>query len=132
MEVELITGRTHQLRATFAAEGAPIVHDTMYVGIYKHVCVACRCVCICTVWVQTHLTPQPPSPKKHRYTPLAGFFLDDEDDPAIQAIYPICVEPSAPTGIGLQCSALTFLGRTVEAGTPWWRQQTQQQGGCGN
>lgn len=31
VEVELITGRTHQLRATFAAEGAPIVHDTMYV-----------------------------------------------------------------------------------------------------
>ncbi len=29
VEVELITGRTHQLRATFAAEGAPIVHDTM-------------------------------------------------------------------------------------------------------
>ena len=31
VEVELLTGRTHQLRATFAAEGAPIVHDTMYV-----------------------------------------------------------------------------------------------------
>lgn len=29
VEVELITGRTHQLRATFAAEGAPIVHDVM-------------------------------------------------------------------------------------------------------
>lgn len=31
VEVELLTGRTHQLRATFAAEGAPMVHDTMYV-----------------------------------------------------------------------------------------------------
>lgn len=34
MEVELLTGRTHQLRATFAAEGAPIVHDTMCVYLW--------------------------------------------------------------------------------------------------
>ena len=61
-----------------------------------------------------------------RYQPLANFCLEDEDDPAIQAIYPLCVEPTAPTGIGLQCSALSFLGRTVQAGEPWWRQGRPQ------
>lgn len=30
VEVELITGRTHQLRAQFAAMHAPIVGDDMY------------------------------------------------------------------------------------------------------
>lgn len=65
--------------------------------------------------------------QKNRYTPLAGFFLDDEDDPAIQAIYPLCVEPTAPTGIALQCSGLAFLGRTVEAGEPWWRRRPEAQ-----
>ncbi len=84
VEAELITGRTHQLRAVFAAEGSPIVHDTMY-------------------------------------APLASFLLEDEDDPAIQLIYPLCVEPKASEGIALQCAALTFLGKTIEAGDPWWR-----------
>ena len=66
-------------------------------------------------------SPNPQHNTYHRYIPLANFYLDDEDDPAIQAIYPLCGEPTAPTGIGLQCSGLTFLGRTVEAGEPWWR-----------
>jgi 23S rRNA-/tRNA-specific pseudouridylate synthase len=84
VEAELITGRTHQLRAVFAAEGSPIVHDTMY-------------------------------------APLKSFLLENEDHPAIQSIYPLCVEPRASEGIALQCAALTFLGKTIEAGDPWWR-----------
>ena len=90
VEAELITGRTHQLRATFAAEGAPIVHDTMYI-------------------------------------PLKSFLLNDEDDPAIQEIYPLCAEPQATSGIGLQCSSLSFLGVTVTAGKPWWRKEESKE-----
>ena len=90
VEAELITGRTHQLRAVFAAEGSPIWQDTMY-------------------------------------SPLTSFLLDDEDDPAIQSIYPLCVEPKARTGIALQCAGLTFLGKTVEAGQPWWRRKEEKE-----
>jgi len=92
VEAELITGRTHQLRAVFAAEGSPIWQDTMY-------------------------------------SPLASFLLDDEDDPKIQSIYPLCVEPRATTGIALQCAGLTFLGKTVEAGLPWWRRKVVEEEG---
>lgn len=86
VEAELMTGRTHQLRAVFAAEGSPIWQDTMY-------------------------------------SPLTSFLLNDEDDPAIESIYPLCVEPTATTGIALQCAGLTFWGKTIEAGRPWWRKK---------
>lgn len=90
VEAELITGRTHQLRAVFAAEGSPIWQDTMY-------------------------------------SPLTSFLLNDEDDPAIESIYPLCVEPKATTGIALQCAALTFWGKTIEAGYPWWRKKADKE-----
>ncbi|CAM9856424.1 unnamed protein product [Phaeothamnion confervicola] len=52
--------------------------------------------------------------------PMAGYCHDNLDDEA--SFLSRVVRTRAPTAaIGLQCSELSFDGRAVKAGRPWWR-----------
>mmetsp|Transcript_547 Transcript_547/g.1559 ORF Transcript_547/g.1559 Transcript_547/m.1559 type:complete len:230 (-) Transcript_547:688-1377(-) len=95
LQVELITGRTHQLRAQFAAMGAPIVGDTMYApmsGFFVHTL----------------------SEKDEQVAPTTT-----NGPMAAKRLMDTAAEPEIP--IGLHAAVLELNGTRIEAGPPWWR-----------
>ncbi|ONK61076.1 uncharacterized protein A4U43_C08F26010 [Asparagus officinalis] len=103
--INLITGKTHQIRAQFAAIGAPIVGDSIYTPAAM------------AQIENPHINPVGAS--KREYT------SEEDKEKAIEE-WVSCHGKEPNTAIGLQASQISWDGGKVcyEAGTPWWRQRT--------
>lgn len=105
--INLITGKTHQIRAQFAAIGAPIVGDSMY-------------------------TPpamaQMENPKVNPFGKSRRQYTSEEDKTEAVEEWISCHGKEPKAAIGLQASHISWdEGKcSYEAGTPWWRQETDE------
>ncbi|CAL9131691.1 unnamed protein product [Musa textilis] len=105
-KINLLTGKTHQIRAQFAAVGAPIVGDSMYIPS-----------------VMAKMANPSIIPFDRKWKEYAS---EDEKMAAIeQWIAQHGKEPNA--AIGLQASHISWDegNCSYEAGAPWWRSTDQ-------
>ncbi|CAL9109975.1 unnamed protein product [Musa acuminata var. zebrina] len=105
-KINLLTGKTHQIRAQFSAIGAPIVGDSMYIP---------------SVMAKTANPSINPFDRKWK-----EYATEDEKMAAIeQWIAQHGKEPYA--AIGLQASHISWDDGncSYEAGAPWWRSTDQ-------
>ncbi|WCJ20254.1 hypothetical protein M5689_002501 [Euphorbia peplus] len=133
-KINLLTGRTHQIRAQFAACGAPLVGDSMYMpasiaelenpginpfGKYrKKGTIEDEDGSNVSEWIEQHGTKFKPFGKYKEQ-------FNDEDDDESSAIAEWIIkhgkEPNV--AIGLQACQISWDDgkHTYKAGSPWWR-----------
>lgn len=99
-KVNLLTGKTHQVRAQFADIGAPLIGDSMYIPA---------------------VVAEMANPEINPLRQGKGQFKNDDDwEIALEDwIAQHGKEPSV--AIGLQASQISWNDVCYEAGAPWWR-----------
>ncbi|KAM0937094.1 hypothetical protein DsansV1_C26g0195541 [Dioscorea sansibarensis] len=104
-KINLLTGKTHQVRAQLAAIGAPLVGDSMYMPA---------------------AISEKANPRINPFGKYKMEYMSHEDKMAAveEWISQYGKEPSV--AIGLQASQISWdTGKcSYEAGTPWWRHET--------
>ena len=102
--VQLITGRTHQIRAQFAAMGAPLLYDSLYEPLAG-----------LTLDAFSGLDLPPDTCTTSGCRSALGTFERFCEDRRSQGF-------EVPLGpIGLQAARVRFPGRDVYCRPPWWR-----------
>ena len=124
--VELITGRTHQIRAQFAAQGVPLVGDVLYGGMsLKREESSSPDSLIPPLDSDGADVEKPPPPPPPPSSPPPPRVLGDGDPLGLQAAEltvdttsgPITLGTSTKSGCGDDTSTVTVF----KAGVPWWR-----------
>lgn len=112
LEIELLTGRKHQIRAQLSALGSPIVGDTLYTPIAG----------LC-------LAPLDGVDSLEKHIKNSNTLEKDvESSEKKRELLALCKPPisSLRTAIGLQASFILLPGaqeKPILAGVPWWREE---------